>query len=76
MADVRTLLAVVLGALLGLVCILAPGAVVRTQTAGRRPNGSGGEYGSDSVATRWRRLVQALGVACLLVAAYLGSTML
>jgi len=75
MADVRTLLAIVLGALLGLVCVLAPGAVVRVQTAGRRPDGTGGEYGTDTVSTRWKRVVQALGIGCLLVAAGLVTTL-
>jgi len=76
MADVRTLLAVALGALLGVLCLVAPEAIVRAQTAGRRPDGRGGEYGADAVATRWRRLVQVVGVGCLLVAAYVASTAL
>jgi len=76
MTDVRTLLAAVLGVLLGLLCLLAPGAVVRTQTVGRRPDGRGGEYGSDAVPARWRRLVRALGGGCLLLGLYFGYTAL
>jgi len=72
MTDVRTLLAAVLGLLLGLVCLLAPEAVVRTQTAGRRPTGRDGDYGTDAVPDRWRRLVQVIGVGCLLLGAYFG----
>jgi len=74
MTEVRTLLAAVLGVFLGVLCLLAPGAVVRAQTVGRRPDGRGGEYGSDAVPTRWRRLVQALGGGCLLLGLYVGYT--
>jgi hypothetical protein len=72
MTDVRTLLAAVLGVLLGLLCLFAPGTVVRTHTVGRRPDGHGGEYGDDAVPARWRRLVQALGGGCLLLGLYFG----
>jgi hypothetical protein len=72
MTDARTLLAAVLGLLLGAVCLAAPGAVVRVQTAGRRPTGRGGEYGTDAVPDRWRRLVQALGVGLVAAGGYFG----
>mgnify|MGYP000668613014 FL=1 len=72
MADLRTLLAAVLGLLLGVVCLVAPGAVVRVQTAGRRPTGRDGEYGTDAVPNRWRRLVQAIGVGLVVAGAYFG----
>lgn len=74
MTEVRTLLAAVLGVLLGTLCLLAPEAVVRAQTVGRRPDGRGGEYGSDAVPARWRRIVQALGGGCLLLGLYFGYT--
>jgi hypothetical protein len=72
MADLRTLLAAVLGLLLGVVCLVAPGAVVRVQTAGRRPTGRDGEYGTDAVPDRWRRVVQAVGVGLVVAGAYFG----
>ena len=70
MVDTRTLLAAALGLLLGAVCLVAPGAVVRVQTAGRRPTGRDGEYGTDAVPDRWRRLVQAVGVGLVAAGAY------
>jgi hypothetical protein len=72
MADLRTLLAAGLGLLLGALCLVAPGAVVRVQTAGRRPTGRDGEYGTDAVPNRWRRLVQAIGVGLVVAGAYFG----
>jgi hypothetical protein len=73
MAGVRELLAIALGALLGLVCIVRPTAVARLSVVGR----TGGptrdprnEYGTDNDLTGWRRrIVQALGVVCIGVAA-------
>lgn len=76
MTDARTLLAAGLGVLLGVICLLAPEAVVRAQTVGRRPDGRGGEYGTDAASGRWRRLVQALGGGCLLLGLYFGYTAL
>ncbi|WP_338741373.1 hypothetical protein [Haloplanus salilacus] len=73
MVDVRTLLAAVLGVLVGVVCLVAPDAVVRVHTAGRRPHDGRGEYGANGAApTRWRRVVQALGVGCLAAGCYFG----
>jgi hypothetical protein len=73
MTDVRTLLAATLGLFIGVVCLVAPGAVVRVHVAGRRPHDGRGEYGTDgSVPTRWRRLVRALGVGCLAAGCYFG----
>ncbi|WP_251341234.1 hypothetical protein [Haloplanus halophilus] len=73
MADLRTLLAAVLGLLLGAVCLLAPGAVVRAHTVGRRPDGGRGEYGADSpLPDRWRHLVRAAGVGLVLAGGYFG----
>ena len=76
MADLRTLLAAGLGLALGAVCLIAPGTVVRAQTAGRRPTGRDGEYGTDAVPDRWRQLVRLLGVAFLLAGLYFGSVAL
>lgn len=72
MVDTRTLLAAVLGLLLGAVCLVAPGAVVRVQLAGRRPTGRGGEYGTDTVPDRWRQLVRVLGVVLVVAGGYFG----
>ncbi|WP_137284156.1 hypothetical protein [Halorussus salinisoli] len=74
--DLRTLLAAVLGVGLGLLFVAAPEAVVKIHTAGRRPPGRGGEYGEESVAGRWRRLVQAVGIALVAVGLYFGATAL
>lgn len=74
MADTRTLLAAVLGVGLGLLLLAFPEAVIRAQLAGRTPSGRGGEYGSDrTFPKRWTRLVQALGVACILLGGYIGA---
>lgn len=72
MVDVRTLLAAVLGLLLGAVCLVAPDAVVRVQLAGRRPTGRDGEYGTDAIPGRWRNLVRLLGVGFLVASGYFG----
>jgi hypothetical protein len=72
MADVRTFLAAALGLLLGAVCLVAPGAVVRVQLAGRRPTGRDGGYGTDEVPERWRHLVRLLGVGFVVAGGYFG----
>lgn len=77
MAGVRELLAISLGALLGLACIVRPTAVARLSVVGR----TGGptqnpknEYGTDSDLTGWRRRsVQVLGVVCIAIAAVIAS---
>jgi hypothetical protein len=81
MVDVRTLAAAVLGVALGVVCVAAPGTIVRIQTAGRLPQDRYGRYGEDGaggdggVPTRWLRLVQAVGVALLGGGAYFAWTL-
>lgn len=86
MVDVRTLAAAVLGVALGVVCLAAPGTIVRIQTAGRvshdrygrygEDGTSGGDSGDDGIPTRWIRLVQAVGVVLLVGGAYFGWTLL
>jgi len=77
MADVRTLLAALLGAVLGLVMVLAPEFVVQVHTVGRRPHEGRGEYGGErDVPDQWRRLVQAAGVALILLGGYFGYTLI
>ncbi|MFB6196106.1 MAG: hypothetical protein ABEI80_08030 [Haloplanus sp.] len=76
MADLRTLLAAVLGLLIGVVCLLAPGAVARTQALGRTP-GQRGEYGTDATRSRRvRRLIRVLGAGCVLAGLYFGYLVL
>ncbi|WP_248897771.1 hypothetical protein [Haloplanus halobius] len=77
MADPRIVAAAVLGVLIGALCILAPEAVARTQTIGRGPPGRGGDYGADrDLPARWRRVIQALGVGCLLAGLYFATVAL
>lgn len=69
MPGTRELLAIVLGALLGVVAIAYPGALLSIQTAGTRPDRRN-EYGAGSATTnRAKRFVQLLGVLALLIAA-------
>jgi hypothetical protein len=72
--DLRTLLAALLGVGLGLFFLAAPEAVVQVHAAGRRPPGRGGEYGEESVAGRWRRLVQVVGIALVVLGLYFGTS--
>ena len=85
MVDLRTLAAAVLGVALGVVCVAAPGTIVRIQTAGRLPQDRYGKYGEDGtsgdvtdaggVPTRWLRLVQVVGVVLLVGGAYFAWTL-
>jgi len=73
MADGRDLLAVGLGALLGLVLLVAPRTAFRLSVAGG-PQNRRGEYGADGeVPVRYLWLIRALGLACLAVAGYIAS---
>ncbi|WP_128476891.1 hypothetical protein [Halorussus pelagicus] len=74
--DLRTLLAAVLGVGLGLFFLAVPDAVVQIHTAGRAPPGRGGEYGENSSAGRWRRVVQVVGVALVGAGVYFASVAL
>ncbi|GAB6862792.1 hypothetical protein JCM17092_28810 [Haloplanus litoreus] len=47
--------------------------MVRGHTVGRRPHDRSGEYGTDATAPdRYRLLVRAVGVGCLLAGGYFG----
>jgi hypothetical protein len=71
MVDVRDLLAVVLGAVLGIVLLVAPRAAVRLSVAGG-PQNRRGEYGADGeLAPKYVWLVRALGLACLGIAGFI-----
>jgi hypothetical protein len=75
MADLRTLLALVLGVGLGLVLIAAPEAILRVHTVGRLPRDRTGGYGEEvDVGPRWRRGIQVLGVVLVAVAITLWAT--
>jgi hypothetical protein len=76
MVDLRTALAAVLGLGLGALCLAYPEAIIRVQTAGRRPHDSHGEYGTTSAPQSWRRLVQGVGVALVLAGVYFAVTLL
>jgi hypothetical protein len=77
MVDLRTLLAAVLGVVLGVVCLVAPGVVVRAHSVGRGPHDRSGEYGTDgSPSSRVRLLVRLVGVACVIAGAYFAATAL
>ncbi|WP_049979831.1 hypothetical protein [Halolamina rubra] len=69
---IRELLAVALGAVLGLVLVVAPGPAIRLSVVGG-PTQRRGDYGTDKpVPERWRWIARALGVACLAIAAWIG----
>ncbi|WP_227376344.1 hypothetical protein [Haladaptatus halobius] len=75
MAGVRETLAAVLGIGIGILLVAYPEVFIRIQTVGRLPYDRGGEYGTTaSLPTRWRRLVQLVGIGCLLFGVYLAVT--
>ncbi|GAA0652165.1 hypothetical protein [Salarchaeum japonicum] len=76
MAGLRELLAVVLGVALGVLLVVYPHAFIRIQTLGRIPHDRHGGYGSDGSPNGWARVVQLLGVACLLAAGYVALQLL
>lgn len=73
--DLRTLLAAVLGVVLGAVLLAAPEFVIQAQTAGRLPTDRGGEYGDESVPTTWRRIVRGVGVLLVIAGLYFAWTL-
>lgn len=69
MPGIREILAIVLGALMGVVAIAYPEALLSIQTAGTRPDRRN-EYGQEGATTdRAKRFVQLLGVLALVVSA-------
>jgi len=72
--PVRELLAVVLGAGLGLFMLAYPRVIVKVHAVGRRPR-TPSPAGPD-VDDKWLWVVRVLGVACLVVAAVIGAGML
>jgi hypothetical protein len=74
--PVRDLLAVGLGAALGLVMIAFPQLVVQMHTLGRQPRTPGPAGGDSDVDGKWLWVVRALGVGCLGIAAVIGAGLL
>jgi hypothetical protein len=74
--PVRDLLAVGLGAALGLVMIAFPQVVVQMHLLGRRPRTPGPAGGDYEVDAKWLWLVRLLGVACLGIAGVIGAGLL
>lgn len=70
MAGLREILAIVLGIALGAFLIAYPGVFIRIQTLGRFPHDRRGRYGETDTNNGWIRIVQGLGVLCLLAAGY------
>ncbi|MFB6079164.1 MAG: hypothetical protein ABEJ80_09315 [Halarchaeum sp.] len=69
--DARTALAVVLGTLLGLLCVARPDVALRLSVVGVPIPDRHGPDGEGGVSTRMRWLVRVVGAACLLVSGYL-----
>jgi hypothetical protein len=71
MTGVRELLAVVLGAALGVAALVAPRTVLGLSVFGGPNRRRRGDYGADgAVPDRSVWVVRALGVACLSISAY------
>lgn len=67
--DARSLLAVVLGVLLGGFFLLFPGTAFRLRAVGRNPTTGRGPYGTAESPPAWVYwLIRLLGVVCLGVA--------
>ncbi|MFC7166619.1 hypothetical protein [Halospeciosus flavus] len=68
--DLRSLLAVVLGAALGVLCLAYPEGIVRVQLVGRSQRRRG-PYGEDEFPQWMIHLVRVAGVALLGVAVFI-----
>jgi len=73
MVGLRELLTVVLGAALGVLLVAYPQVFVRIQTLGRMPHDTRGRYGEDAENPLWVRIVQLVGVACIVAALYVAT---
>jgi hypothetical protein len=74
MSGVRELLAVVLGAVLGAALLAAPRTALRLSVFVGPTRRQRGEYGTDdAIPDRWAWVVRGLGVACLVVVAFIAS---
>lgn len=71
MPGTRELLAVVLGVALGAGLVAAPRTALRLSVFAGGHRGRRGEYGVDgAIPDTWARIVRALGLACIAVAAF------
>lgn len=74
MADLRTVLAAVLGIGLGLLLVAFPAAIIRVQTVGRLPDDRGGEYGQAvEPPRRWLLVVRGVGIVLIVTGMYFGG---
>lgn len=72
MPGIRELLAVVLGALLGVVLVAAPRAALRLSVFLGPQRRRRGDYGTDDdIPDTWAWVVRVLGLACIAVAAFI-----
>ncbi|MFQ3295517.1 MAG: hypothetical protein ACI9PP_000284 [Halobacteriales archaeon] len=72
MTGIRELLAIVLGATLGVVLLAAPRAALKLSVFVGPNRRHRGDYGTDAtVSDQWVWIVRGLGVACLTISAYI-----
>jgi hypothetical protein len=72
MPGIRELLAVVLGAALGVALIVAPRLTLRLSFLVSPNRRQRGDYGNDApIPGLWAWVVRALGVACLAISAFI-----
>lgn len=77
MADLRTVLAAVLGVGLGLVLLAFPGTIIRMQTVGRLPHDRDGGYGQAAAPPRrWLLVVRGIGIGLVIAGGYFGWTVI
>lgn len=70
MSGVRELLAVVLGAALGVALLAAPRTILRLSVFGGQRRRRRGDYGTDDpIPDRWALIARGLGILCLAIAA-------
>ncbi|MFC6989224.1 hypothetical protein ACFQJD_11835 [Haloplanus sp. GCM10025708] len=72
MAGVRELLAIVLGAALGVALLVAPRTMLRLSVFVGPNRRRRGEYGIDkAIPARWTWIARGLGVVCVAIAAFI-----
>lgn len=77
MADLRDVLAVVLGILVGIVLIVAPRTALRASVFVGPQRRRRGDYGTDDVVPEmWVWGARVIGVACVGIAVYIAVSVL
>ncbi|AKH97011.1 hypothetical protein [Halanaeroarchaeum sulfurireducens] len=72
MTGTRELLAIVLGAALGVTLLVAPRAALKLSVFVGPNRRRRGDYGTDdTVSDQWVWIVRGVGVACLAISAYI-----